>query len=141
MIRSGVIHGCLICLAAVMFGMVPAVFAEDECGNAVDAADSMDVNRKDCDYSDKGLNGFLQKAFKKSDEGAVLKTSSAQPQKIDGVMELSVEIETWANVALAKQQMLPKLMERCPKGFSLVGEGYLPLPMGRIQLVLQYQCL
>lgn len=141
MIRSGVIRSCFVLLTAAVTLTSHSLIASEECGNAVDAADSMNVNQKECDYSDQGLNGFLQKAFKKSDEGAVLKTSTEKPEQTKDVMEQGVEVETWANVALAKQQLLPKLMERCPKGFRLVGEYFSPLPMGRIQLVIQYSCL
>lgn len=134
---------------------ISAAFAEEECANAVDAADSMNVNQKDCDYSDKGLNGFLQKAFKKGEEGAVLNTSSEvnseqaaikvaaeenNATSIDKTV-LIVEVEQWANVVLAKTQLLQKVMERCNKGFNVQGETYRPLPMGRIQLSLEYQCL
>ncbi|HEX7764665.1 MAG TPA: hypothetical protein VF433_13775 [Cellvibrio sp.] len=152
------IYGSLLMIWLVTSGMTYA-FAEEACDNAVDAADSMDLNQKECDYSDKGLNGFLQKAFKKGNEGAVLSTSnsdSVQPQAqiastaavtnqvqggLKSVPVLSVEVDQWANVALAKNQLLPKIMERCTKGFSLLNENYRSLPMGRIELSLHYSCL
>lgn len=152
------IYGSLLIIWLATSGMTYA-FAEDTCDNAVDAADSMDLNQKECDYSDKGLNGFLQKAFKKGNEGAVLSTSDAdgvQPQAqmastavvtsqaqngLKNVPVLSVEVDQWANVALAKNQLLPKIMERCTKGFSLLNESYRSLPMGRIELSLHYSCL
>lgn len=136
------------------------VVAEEECESAVDAAESMNVNQKPCDYSDKGLNGFLQKAFKKSEEGAVLTTAdTAQPsgnrvssnistaEKLAAESPLydstvlSVVVENWAATGAAKQQQLPKLMAVCPQGFQLEGERYIPLSMGRIQLSLIYRCL
>ncbi len=140
---------------------VQASDANKECEAAVDAADSMNVNQKGCDYSDKGLNGFLQKAFKKGDEGAVLSTSANNEKKqvqsvaagqaydsglekktsLKGVPVLSVEVDQWANVSLAKNQLLPKIMERCSKGFSVTGESYRALPMGRIELTIHYACL
>lgn len=136
-------------------GGISAAFAEEECANAVDAADSMNVNQQDCDYSDKGLNGFLQKAFKKGSEGAVLNTSSevnseqtASKVTAEGNVSvssdkkfLSVEIEQWANVVPAKNQLLQKIMGHCNKGFRVQGETYRPLAMGRIQLGLEYSCL
>lgn len=152
------IYGSLLIIWLATSGMT-YVFAEDTCDNAVDAADSMDLNQKECDYSDKGLNGFLQKAFKKGNEGAVLSTSDAdgvQPQAqmastavvtsqvqngLKNAPVLSVEVDQWANVALAKNQLLPKIMERCTKGFSLLNESYRSLPMGRIELSLHYSCL
>jgi hypothetical protein len=152
-----------MCAAALLI-LSASVFAEDDCGNAVDAADSMNVNQQECDYRDKGLNGFLQKAFKKGDEGAVLKTSHAESagegrgkvatdtsagivaikEELEGFKNtavLSVNVDQWANVPLAKNQLLPKLMERCNKGFHISGEGYRPLAMGRIELRVTYFCL
>lgn len=146
---------CSLLVIWLATGGISAAFAEEECANAVDAADSMNVNQKDCDYSDKGLNGFLQKAFKKGSEGAVLNTSAevngeqavskvAAEENISASREktvLSVEVEQWANVGLAKNQLLQKVMERCSKGFNVQGEIYRPLPMGRIELSLEYHCL
>ena len=134
-----------------------AVHAADECEAAVDTADSMNLNQKDCDYSDKGLNGFLQKAFKKSSEGAVLETTADRPvdvnkpdakeitaeklQEIKKSHSLNVEVDQWANVALARTQLLPKAMEQCGKGFSVERELYRPLAMGRIALSIEFICL
>lgn len=132
-------------------------YADDTCENAVDTADSMNVNQNDCDYSDKGLNGFLQKAFKKGSEGAVLETTADRPVDVhksdakertaDKFLEikkthsLNVEVDQWANVALARTQLLPKAMEQCGKGFSVERELYRPLAMGRIALSVEFICL
>ena len=132
-------------------------YADETCENAVDAADSMSVNEKNCDYSDKGLNGFLQKAFKKGSEGAVLETTADKPvdvnksdakeiaaeklQEIKKSHSLNVEVDQWANVALARTQLLPKAMEQCGKGFSVERELYRPLAMGRIALSIEFICL
>jgi uncharacterized protein YecT (DUF1311 family) len=143
----------LIIIALGLMAVI-SVSAEDGCDPAVDAADSMNVNQQDCDYSDKGLNGFLQKAFKKGEEGAVLETGSAekasagksQPalakaQKNEGqYFTLSVEVDQWANISLARTQLLPKALERCGKGFAVTGEHYRSLAMGRIELRLQFEC-
>lgn len=135
------------------------VSANDNCEAAVDAADSMNVNQDDCDYSDKGLNGFLQKAFKKGSEGAVLETStknSVDKEKsavsiateqtnknipAAGPFSLSVEVDQWSSVALARAQLLPKAMKQCDKGFSIQREDYRPLAMGRIGLTIEFICL
>jgi len=132
-------------------------YADETCENAVDAADSMSVNEKNCDYSDKGLNGFLQKAFKKGSEGAVLETTADKPvdvnksdakeiaaeklQEIKKSHSLNVEVDQWANVALARTQLLPKAMEQCGKGFSVERELYRPLAMGRIALSIEFICV
>lgn len=148
-------------LAIIMLGLLTTLsaYAEDNCDPAVDAADSMNVNQKTCDYTNEGLNGALHKAFKKGSEGAVLETSTQKPtpvaqsgaslsakntNKIDtdaAYFSLSVEVDQWASVALARTQLLPKAMERCVKGFSVQSEHYRPLAMGRIELSMYFGCL
>lgn len=150
--------------------LTSAAFADDECGAAVDAADSMNVNQKECDYSDKGLNGFLHKAFKKGNDGAVLETTDSNPSSLASAQEeniqrnssasvksyalteskqpvkkaqgfsLEVEVDQWANLPVARAQLLPKALEKCGKGFSITGEHYRSLAMGRIELQLQFEC-
>lgn len=148
-------------LAIFWLGLCVAlpVSANDNCEAAVDAADSMKVNQDDCDYTDKGLNGFLQKAFKKGSEGAVLETgveNSIDEEKSTAgiateqmksrisaikIFSLSVEVDQWPSVALARTQLLPKALERCAKGFSVERENYRPLAMGRISLDIEFICL
>ena len=146
-------------IAAVLIGVccsVTNVYAEDNCESAVDDADSMNVNRKDCDYTKEGLNGVLHKAFNKGSEGAVLETSTdkslasadkpALKKAVKATSEsayllLSVEVDQWANVPVARNQLLPKAMEKCERGFSVHNENYRPLPMGRIGLSIVFSCL
>ena len=142
----------IIIMLGLMIGL--SALAEEDCDPAVDAADSMNVNQRECDYSDKGLNGFLQKAFKKGEDGAVLETGSAEKAsstKVQPVLAkaqinegqyftLSVEVDQWANLPVARAQLLPKALERCVKGFSVTGEHYRSLAMGRIELRLQFEC-
>jgi hypothetical protein len=134
-------------------------YADDACENAVDAADSMNVNQQECDYTDEGLNGVLHKAFKKGSEGAVLETAAENsldekmpatggaknlPRKsiqAKKMFSLSVEVDQWSSVMLARTQMLPKAMEQCANGFSVVRENYRPLAMGRISLGIEFICL
>lgn len=148
--------------AAVLIGIccsVTHVYAEDNCESAVDDADSMNVNRKDCDYTKEGLNGVLHKAFNKGSEGAVLETTAEKPvpaAQTESVLaakksnkslvqakhfSLSVEVDQWPSVALARTQLLPKAMEKCVKGFAIQGESYRSLAMGRIGLTLEFSCL
>lgn len=134
--------------------------ADDDCaGAAVDAADSMNVNQKGCDYKDEGLNGVLHKAFKRGSEGAVLETTAQKsviPVKSETALaakkmsiatadatyfSLNVDVDQWAGVALARTQLLPKAMEKCPKGFAIQDERYRPLTMGRIELSIAFSCL
>lgn len=149
-------------LALIMLLVAVSVHADEntkkDCVTAVDAADSMNVNQKDCDYSDEGLNGFLQKAFKKGDDGAVLETNASSeknstPAKNPSVLQankviessekvftLSVEIDQWANLPIARARLLPKALERCGEGFAIVGEHYRSLKLGRIELELSFLC-
>ncbi|WP_039916371.1 hypothetical protein [Cellvibrio mixtus] len=154
--------------AIIMLLVAVSAYADEnpgkDCVTAVDAADSMNVNQKDCDYSDEGLNGFLQKAFKKGDDGAVLETNTKseknntaeknsttvknpsvlQANKVtatnENVFTLSVEIDQWANLPLARGRLLPKALERCGEGFAIVGEHYRSLKLGRIELELSFLC-
>jgi hypothetical protein len=139
--------------------VVPVSANERSCEPAVDAADAMNVNQQDCDYTSEGLNGFLQKAFKKGNEGAVLETgtknasdekqstvvaAAEQAEKTIATAEffsLSVEVDQWSSVTLARAQLLPKAMARCDKGFSIQHENYRPLAMGRIALEIKFTCL
>lgn len=131
--------------------------ADADCVPAVDAADSMNMNQKECDYSNEGLNGFLQKAFKNGEEGAVLEigaekkaaeTATVQPAQASGagqkntdrIFRLRVEVDQWANLPVARAQLLPKALEKCGTGFSITGEHYRSLAMGRIELALSFQC-
>ena len=143
-------------LIIIMLGLIIgfSALAEEDCDPAVDAADSMNVNQQECDYSDKGLNGFLQKAFKKGEDGAVLETGSAEkvsstkpqpalakPQNSESeYFTLGTEVDQWANLPVARAQLLPKALERCGKGFAVTGEHYRSLAMGRIELRLQFEC-
>lgn len=138
------------------------VLANENCETAVDAADSMNVNQKDCDYSNEGLNGVLQRALKKDGKNVVsdnqnkdawpsatgksphktTKSSGLTKTQHSGARQFSldVEVDQWANIALARAQLLPKAMEQCGKSFSVVRESYRSLPMGRIELRLQIEC-
>lgn len=135
------------------------VYGDDNCESAVDAADSLNVNQKDCDYTDEGLNGVLHKAFKQGSEGAILETSvensahaTTQAAVIVGaqannalvepkILSLHVEVDQWSSAASARTQLLPKAMEQCTKGFSIVRENYRPLAMGRIALSIEFSCV
>jgi hypothetical protein len=132
---AGILIGSLSLISAL-------TLAEEDCVSPVEAADSMNPNLKVCDYGDKGLNAYLRKAFRKDNEAVPAKESAGNVAAVSGsVLTLSTEVDQWANVALAKNQLLPKIMERCDKGFLLTGESYRALAMGRIELTLNYSCL
>lgn len=133
-------------------------YADEPCGNAVDDADSMNVNKPDCDYSKEGLNGYLHKAFSKNEEGgAVLAAAPAASlaaasgssttvaanlnTEVSAVHKLSVVVEQWSLVNEARSQLLPKALELCTSGFSVVRENYRPKGMGKIALTIEFSCL
>lgn len=148
-----------LCLMLAAFPVCADDANKKNCEAAVDAADSMNVNRQECDYSNEGLNGFLQKAFKKGEEGAVISTApeqgattgregiepgvqaNASPQKATGKQFiLHVIVDQWANLPVARAQLLPKALEQCGQGFAIVSEQYRSLGMGKIELGLGIQC-
>lgn len=54
---------------------------------------------------------------------------------------ISVEFSGWMQATQAKQQLLPRILAECPHGFTIVGETYKPLSMGKIQLSINYTCV
>jgi len=130
-----------VCLLVGLYCSVCTLaFAEEDCAAAVDAADTMNVNQKPCDYSDKGLNGVLHRAFKKTDTqsttSVVEEASSSAATFI-----LKTETDQWAHTAAAKAQLLPQAFARCEHGFSVIAEDYRPLTMGKIEVSLRCVCL
>ncbi len=137
------------------FSAALPVFAEEECVPAVDAADAMNVNQKECDYSNEGLNGYLHNAMHKSETGTAVATTTivasgataaTQVQSGNGtefgaVHELSVEVTKWSRVSDARAQLLPDAMEICPDGFAVKGEKYRPRAKNKILLVIEFSCL
>lgn len=77
--------------------------------------------------------------MKKKSTGAAERVKNA----VDAaeIFSLDVEVDQWANVALARTQLLPKAMEKCDKGFSIQDENYRQLAMGRIALNIEFICL
>jgi|GEM_PF-736436 len=146
-----------------LFFLSTAVYAQDDknCEAAVDAAASMNMNQPECDYSDKGLNGYLQKAFKKSEEGATLetgnhkeaansnnipeaerKTEKNKPEKISTKnFLLNADLIQWADTSAARAQLLSKAMEKCGTGFTIAGETYRPLAGDRLKLTMRFECV
>lgn len=141
----------LAILLLAMSATLPA-YAEEKCVPAVDAADAMNVNQPECDYSNEGLNGFLHNAFKKNEAGTVVAasgavaTTAASTQNganaaVGAVHELSVEVDKWSRVPDMRNQLLPKALEICPDGFIVKGERYRPRAQGKILLVIEFSCL
>ena len=158
------LQSILICL----YFLSTTVYAQSDknCEAAVDAAASMNMNQPECDYSDKGLNGYLKRAFKKGEEGATLATddpkATANENKIreDGnKLEsselkkskpeknsiknflLNAEAVQWADTSVVRTQLLAKAMEECGKGFMITEEAYRALAGGKLKLTMRFECV
>lgn len=130
-----------LCISSVI---VPIAVAEEDCVAAVDAADSMNVNQKPCDYRDKGLNGLLHRTFanqSKANAEVVEDTAVSVADLKSPTFLLSGQSDQWANVQLTKMQLLTRASALCDKGFRVIAEEYRPLKMGRIETSLQCICL
>lgn len=136
-------------LALSMTLVAASALADDDCPSAVDAADAQNPNAyKNCDYSDKGLNGVLHRAFaKKSGDNG----NDNPVEKVDDEKHLAGDKETAAapvnsefNTAQQLQNLrfslLQKAQHECPKGFQLDSEKYLPAGKN-MKLELVYRCL
>jgi hypothetical protein len=140
----------LICAIALL---PLGVSAEENCVPAVDAMDSMNVNQKTCDYSNEGLNGVIQNAFKKDqkklteNKSAGLKNTTSQKSAVtvqsarNSEQKLTAEVDQWSSVGLVRSQLLPRALAKCASGFNLKDEIYKPLAMGRIELTIIFNCL
>jgi hypothetical protein len=153
----------LKCFFTGVFFLSAAVYAQNDknCEAAVDAAASMNMNQSECDYSNKGLNGFLQKAFKKGEEGATLETSNntekannnniqeAEKKSDKSKLEktsaknfiLNAETIQWADLTVLRTQLLSKAMEKCGTSFTVAGETYRLLTGGKLELAMRFECI
>ena len=153
----------LICV----FFFSTATYAQNDksCEAAVDAAASMNMNQPECDYSDKGLNGFLQKAFKNGEEGATLDTGdnkgavnknnndseqTLQKNKQEKTKQensneknflLNVQLVDWADASVVRTQLLSKAMEKCGAGFTITEETYRSLLGEKLELSMRFECV
>ena len=129
---------------------------EDECPAAVDVAESQNHNLyKNCDYSDKGLNGVLHRALagkknevSEDEKPQETKSTNAQPvEKNQKVAEKSEtqktgEFNSAQQLQLVKFSLLEKLALECTKGFVVEGERYLPIINSKaMKLEFIYHCL
>lgn len=126
---------------------------EDECPAAVDVAEAQNQNLyKNCDYSQKGLNGVLHRALagKKSDDNdnetdsESSKTPAEKNQKVASKTEPLKEGEFGSAQQLqsVKFLLLEKISLECPKGFVVESERYSPVPNNKtMKLELAHHCL
>ena len=126
-------------------------FAEEkpECGSAVDAAERLAPDSdKHCDYTKTGLNGVIHRTLaRKKDAGAESLEPAAQDpkdKKTDVAADkLIAEGEFYSPQQLqtVKFGLLEAAAVKCPKGFVMESEQYLPTPTNGMKLELRFQCL
>jgi hypothetical protein len=125
-------------------------FAAEDCPPAAEVAEAQNPNAyKDCDYSEKGLNGVLHRALKKKTDAAEQTESSAKPVeaivKEDQVVAKNFLAKGEFNSAQQLQNLrfglIQKAADNCPKGFLLESEKYLPQADKSMKLELLYHCL
>jgi hypothetical protein len=142
----------LILLAALLFSASIAIADEKpECELAVDAADRLAPGSDDhCDYTKSGLNGVLHKAFSdKSEKNAEAKNvnepkvADEKPTKPEDSLASvkSGEFKTAQELQLLRFNLIEAAAMKCPNGFSLDTEQYLPKPNRAMRLELSYHCL
>lgn len=128
--------------------------AEEECPPAAEMAEAQNHNRyKNCNYSNKGLNGVLHRALSKKKETAeeesiqdakpAEKTVQEKALKLaDTELKKPDEFSSAAQLQLVKFNALEKVSRECTKGFVVEGERYLPVANTKsLKLELIYHCL
>lgn len=124
--------------------------ADEECPSAAEMAEAQNPNAyKDCDYSDKGLNGILHRTFKKKadkEEANVPADKSVEVvAKEEQVVVKNTLLKGEFNSAQQLQSLRFSLIQKasadCPKGFLLESEKYLPQADKTLKLELLYHCL
>jgi hypothetical protein len=126
-------------------------FAEEkpECGSAVDAADRLTPDSdKHCDYTKTGLNGVIHRtlARKKNagEESAEPIAQDVKEKKMEVVVDKLTakgEFNSPQQLQVVKFSLLEAAAGKCPKGFVLGSERYLPTATKAMRLELTYQCL
>lgn len=144
----------IVCLFVLLISAPLSFAAEDECPPAAEAAEAQNHNLyKNCDYSDKGINGVLHRALAKKKEAA--DEESVSDEKSNGkttqektIKELGTELtkidefNSPAQLQLVKYSALQRLAHECTKGFVVDGERYLPVANSKfLKLELIYRCL
>jgi hypothetical protein len=122
---------------------------QSECGLAVDAADRLAPDAdKDCDYTKTGLNGVLHKAFagKKEAASASLAATVPAPNNLSAALATAnliakAEFTSAQQLQAVKFGLLEAAALKCPQGFVLESEQYVPAAPKTMTLALTYQCL
>lgn len=133
----------ILSMAILVVGLASAAcLAEEVCEPAVDIADSMNVNaRQDCDGEKTGLNRLVHKMF--SQESATVSSSGSVDNNVEAdpaAQQTSSLINNANQLAEARYQLLSNIGLKCPKGFRLTDEHYLPSG-SHLRINLFYECL
>lgn len=144
-------------ICVLLFFTSFAFAKDDDCPSAADAAEAQNPNAyKDCDYSQTGLNGVLHRALSKKkesseelddvpDETAVSSNNvskEAKQKAVDKTLLLDrSEFKTAQQLQALKFNLLNAAATKCPKGFVVEGERYLPSSDKAMKLELIYHCL
>ena len=131
-----------LCCASLAFAQ------DDDCPSAVDAAEAQNPNAyKNCDYTKTGLNGILHQALsgksEQSTASKVVVNKESKSQQMQSPPAL-VSADDFANpqeLSGLKFGLLELAALKCPKGFALEEERYLPTARKGMRLELTYHCL
>jgi len=132
-------------------------YAEEECEDAVDMADSHDFEDFHACHKEKtGINRLLNQMMKgdvkstSDSDQPVDKTNylvvpkagkpsgEASPQSEERVRALVIDAQS---LSAQRVQLLQKMINECPGGFHIEAERYEPSEAGMLQLNYQYRCL
>jgi hypothetical protein len=126
--------------------------ADDECPSAIEMAEAQNHNLyKNCDYSERGLNGLLHRALAKKKESGDDETAqdtkpAGSKSVVEKISENEIRKTTDFNSPVQLQQVkfgaLEKLAQECTNGFVIEGERYTPVSnSSALKLELIYHCL
>lgn len=132
-------------LSAVFFS--PAIWAEEKCEHAVDQADSLNVNLKECDGEKTGLNAAIHNYFNR-EAGSKSSSSSSEggihpenQQSLDKPREmLSGVISSAEALTNERYQLIQRILKECPKGVDLSKEFIIPEENG-FKIKLIFDCI
>lgn len=119
-----------------------ACYAEEACVPAVDLADSLNVNAKQsCDYKQSGLNRIVHNLFGRDSSSGSSSSARVNAAATAGLAsQISPPFSTAGELAEGRYILLRNIGLKCPQGFRLVDEQYLPSPE-HLRLNIFYKCL
>lgn len=133
----------LVTVLAVLLHSAGA--AGQECEPAVDLMESNDaVNRiAECDYSDEGLNGWLQGRGDDNppEEPGELKASADTTAAVGDEFTLSRNaIASALDMLQARYALVRQATEHCEGAAVLIEESYMPEARGATGLYMKFYC-